>query len=78
MGAVTFTITERTDKRITFNAEGSPVPMTLNINLTALNAESTDVSTSMNVEIPAFMKSMLGGTLQKAVDQFGTLIQQLV
>ena len=32
----------------------------------------------MDVEIPAFLKAMVGGTMQKAVDQFGQLMQKIV
>lgn len=31
----------------------------------------------MEVEIPAFLKPMVGGAMQKAVDQFGALMQKL-
>ncbi len=77
VGEVSFVITERSAERIVFNAVGSPVPMNLFINLTAVAENRTELVTVMDVEIPAFLKPMVGGAMQKAVDQFGVLMQQL-
>lgn len=77
VGQVSFVVTERTPARITFEAQGAPVPMKLVINLKALSAESCEVTTEMDVNIPPFLKSMVGGALQKAVDQFGDLMTKL-
>lgn len=71
VGDVTLKLTERTPERIALTAVGSPVPMNLYINLKALSPEQTEMSTSMDVELPAFAKALVGPTMQKAVDQFG-------
>lgn len=77
VGEINFTVTERTDNRVVFTAQGAPVPLSLVINLKELSSESTELTTSMEVEIPAFLKPMIGGAMQKAVDQFGQLMQKL-
>lgn len=77
VGDITLKVTERTPQRVTFSAVGSPVPMNLAINLKPLDAASSELTTSMDVDIPAFLKPMVGGTLQKAVDQFGQLMGRL-
>ena len=41
------------------------------------DSTSTEVEASLNIDIPAVLKPMVGGTMQKAVDQFGVLIGQL-
>ena len=77
VGAIKLQVTERAADHVTLNAVGSPVPMTLVINFKSVSADTTELSTSMEVEIPAFLKPMIGGAMQKAVDQFGDLIQRL-
>jgi len=77
VGDITLKVTERTTSRIAFTAVGSPVPMNLALNLKPLGDESTELTTSMDVDIPVFMKAMVGGTLQKAVDQFGHFMSMM-
>lgn len=77
VGDITLKVTERTSERVTLTAIGSPVPMNLSVNIKSIAADRTELTTSMDVEIPAFLKPMVGGTLQKAVDQFGQLMQRL-
>lgn len=74
VGDITLKVTERSAERIVLEAIGSPVPLKLIVNLKAISADSTEITTSMDVEIPAFLKSMVGGAMQKAVDQFGQLM----
>lgn len=77
VGDITLKVTERTPERVTLTALGSPVPMNLSVNLKPLGDSQTELTTAMDVEIPAFLKPMVGGTLQKAVDQFGELMKRL-
>lgn len=78
VGEITLKVTERTPARVCLTAVGSPVPMNLAVNIRPDGSERCELSTSMDVEIPAFLKPMVGGTLQKAVDQFGELMKKLV
>ena len=77
VGDITLKVTQRTPERVTLTAMGSPVPMNLSVNIKPLSDTQTELTTSMDVEIPAFLKPMVGGTLQKVVDQFGQLMQRL-
>lgn len=76
VGEITLKVIERTPSRMVLEAMGSPVPMHLAVDV-APAGDASHVTTSMDVDIPAFMKPMLGGTLQKAVDQFAVLIGNL-
>ena len=58
-------------------AQGSPVPMKLNVALNPVDAASTEVKGSIEVEIPALLRPMIGPTLQKAADRFGELFASL-
>ena len=77
VGQIKFEIVERAEDHITFNAVGAPVPLKLVIKLKPLTAESTELTTNMEVDIPPFLKAMVGGAMQKAVDQFSGLMQKL-
>lgn len=77
VGQISLRIVERTPSLIRFNAVGSPVPMALNVNIRPLSADSCEISTVMDVDIPVFLKPMIGGALQKAADQFGQLMSRL-
>lgn len=76
VGEITLKVTERTPEHIKLSAVGSPVPMELAVNLKPVDSDHTELVTSMNVDIPVFLKPMIGGTLQKAVDQFGELMKR--
>lgn len=76
VGEITLKVVERTPSGMTLEALGSPVPMRLNVNVTP-EGSGSQVTTAMDVEIPAFLKPMIGGTLQKAVDQFAVLMGNL-
>lgn len=77
VGQITFAVAERTPERITLQAQGAPVPMKLAINIKAIDAATSEVSTEMDVNIPPFLKAMVGGAMQKAVNQFGELMVKL-
>ncbi len=77
VGAITLRVTERTPSGIKLVAEGSPVPMSLSVNVKPLTPESCELVASMDVDIPVSLKPMVGGTLQKAVDQLGALMGRM-
>lgn len=77
VGAITMRATERTAGKVVLNAEGSPVPMNIIVELNPLGDHETEVVGKMNVEIPAMLRPLVGPALQKAVDQFGSLFAQL-
>ena len=77
VGRIAFKVTERTPSRIAMSAEGSPVPLELSVNLKPLGESSTEITTTIDVEIPAMLRPMIGGAMQKAVDQFGDLMAKL-
>lgn len=77
VGTIMFRVIERTASRVVMDAVGSPVPLNLIVDLKALGDESTEIVTSIDVEIPAMLRPMIGGAMQKAVDQFGDLMAKL-
>lgn len=77
VGTISFKVTERTPSRVVMSAVGSPVPLELSVGLTPLGDDVTEIVTAIDVEIPAMLRPMIGGAMQKAVDQFGDLMAKL-
>lgn len=78
IGELRFDITERKEPtRIVFSSAGSPIPLSLSMDLTEKSANETEVVTTIDIEIPAMLRPMIGGKLQEAADKFTELISSL-
>ena len=75
-GTITFRVAEHTPQRITLQSDG-PMPMAMAVLLDAVAADTTDVTTEVNIEIPAMLKPLVSPHLQKAADQFGVLMAKI-
>lgn len=76
VGEITFTVVERKEpNKIVLQSAQSPVPLKLSVDLTDRTADTTDIVSEIDVDIPAFLRPMVGGKLQEAADQFGNLIK---
>ena len=51
--------------------------MELHINLTETSPESTSMTSTIEVDIPAMLRPMVGGKMQEAADQFAELVSGL-
>lgn len=72
-GKVVFKVTERDDRHIVL-ACSFPLPISLTINLSPVadDAAKTEVSTDVDIEIPAMLRPIIGPQMQKVVDHFST------
>ncbi len=77
VGEIKFEVKERTPERVAFVAGGLPMPMVIAVDMKSVSDTSTEVEASLDIDIPAVLKPMVSGTMQKAVDQFGVLIGHL-
>ncbi|MDE6135559.1 MAG: hypothetical protein K2F79_08290 [Muribaculaceae bacterium] len=77
VGDIRLRATERTADHIVMSAESSPVPMGMRVDFKALDENRTEVSGSLEVELPMMLRPLVGPTLQKAADQFGDLFARL-
>lgn len=77
VGELKFQITERTPERVVFKTVSSPLPLDMVLNLKPLSDSSTELTTAIEVEIPAMLKPLLGGMMQKAADSFGALMAKI-
>lgn len=77
VGEIVLLAVERTPEVIRLQAEGSPVPMGLEVKFKPVGDESTEVSGSIDVDLPMMLRPLVGPALQKAADQFGELFARL-
>lgn len=78
VGEIKFQVIERVPQsRIVFGSPSSPVPLTMTLKMNSLSDTSTEVVTSIDVEIPAMLRPLIGGKLREAAEQFSKLMSQL-
>lgn len=63
--------------KVVFGTESSPVPLTMEVDITPVDVASCSVTTQIDVELPVFARAIVGPQLQKAADRFGELISGL-
>ena len=78
VGEIKFKVDRRTPEAISLKAEKSPVPMNLILEMKPVDAESTELTGVRDVDIPMMLRPIVGPTLQKAADQFGSLFARFV
>lgn len=78
VGDIIFEVSERVrPNHIALKAANSPVQMELHINLTETSSESTSMTSTIEVYIPAMLRPMVGGKMQEAADKFAELVSGL-
>lgn len=78
VGEIRFDVVERQEpSRVVFAAANMPVPLKLALDLAEETPESTRVVSTIDVEIPAMLRPLVGGKMQEAADRFTDLIKQL-
>jgi len=77
VGRVTFRMQELGSERIKMQSEGTPMPLTLSLEMKPLAGQSTQITPTADLDIPFMLKAMVGPHIQKAMDQIGGLIATL-
>ena len=78
VGEIKFRVVERVEPvKVAFAAENSPLPIGMTINLKEVDPSTTEVSTELDLEIPAVMRAFIGPKLQKVADKFGEMMTQM-
>lgn len=78
LGQVIFRITERTPQTIVMKAEGTPVPLGVNVDLREVAPEATEATCSIDVDIPMMLRPMVAPHLQKAADMLTDIIVRVI
>ncbi|MDE5672964.1 MAG: hypothetical protein K2I02_06405, partial [Duncaniella sp.] len=78
IGQLVFKISERIPtSRVSFSAEGCPVPLSLSVNLKEAGEESTTLTPAIKIEIPPMLKPFIGNKIQEAADKFGEVFTSI-
>ena len=77
VGQIVLRRTECSPRGMKLVAEHSPVPMGLEVTLAPMGNDATEVVGTIEVEIPKMLQPIIGGTMQKAAKQFGSLFARL-
>lgn len=75
MGNMVFRVTEReAPKLIKLHGEGLPINMALSLNIEPVTPDSSQAYIEIDIDLPAMLKPMIGGQIQKIADQFGQVL----
>lgn len=77
-GKVKLLIVEREqDKTIKFEAQSSPIPLKMWIQLLEPNPNDTRLRLTLHTELNFFIRKMIGNKLEKGVDQIATMLSAI-
>ena len=62
---------------IRLEGQGTPVPLSMTLHITPLTPESCETYVQIDIQIPAMLKPMVNGPLQKMADQFAQMLRQV-
>lgn len=75
MGNLLFRVTERVaPSLIKLKGEGIPVEMALVLHVKPLSDTTSSANVDIDINIPAMLKPMVGGQIQKIANQFGDVL----
>lgn len=77
VGEITLAVTDRREHEgLTFTAANSPVPLTVDINLSPAgdNPEATVLMPSITVEVPAMLRPMVAPKMEEAANRMGEML----
>lgn len=75
MGNLVFRVTERVaPSLIKLKGEGIPIEMALILHLTPISDSSSSAKVDVDINLPAMLKPMVGGQIQKIANQFGEVL----
>ena len=62
---------------IRLEGQGTPVPLSMTLHITPLTPESCETYVQIDIQIPAMLKPMVNGPLQRMADQFAQMLRQV-
>lgn len=78
VGNLTFRVTDKTKPSlIRLQAEGSPVPLSLEMNIRPQGEEACNAQVTIDIKLPPMLAPMVGGHIQKMADQFGQVLKAI-
>ncbi len=78
VGAIRLKVVERTSpSRITLKGEGTPVPLQLQLDIHPVDDTACRAQAKIDLEIPAMLRPMISGPMQKMTEQFGSVLRSI-
>ncbi len=78
VGEISLKLTEReAPSRVVFEAQGSPVPLNVAINLAEAGENTTSMTPVIEVEVPPMLRPFVAPKMQAAADQMGKMLGNL-
>lgn len=78
VGAIRLKVVERTaPTRITLKGEGTPVPLQLQLDIHPVDEISSRAQAKIDIEIPAMLRPMISGPMQKMTEQFASVLRSI-
>lgn len=78
VGEMKFRIVERKEpESVRFLADTGLMPINVTIHLKEIEPDATEVSATIEAEIPMMLRPLIGGKLQEAADRFGEMFGRL-
>ena len=78
MGNIKFRVAEKVEPSlISLKGEGVPINMSLDLHITPISESSSSAKVDFNLDIPALLKPMIGGQIQKIADQFSQVLSAI-
>lgn len=78
VGSIRLRVVERTpDTRIRLQGEGTPVPLSLQLDIVPVDDNSCRASAKVDIEIPAMLRPMISGPMKKMTEQFAHVLRSL-
>ena len=75
MGNLIFRVTEKVaPSLIRLTGEGMPIAMAIEMHISPISDTSSSAKIDFNLDIPALLKPMIGGQIQKMANQFGEVL----
>lgn len=78
VGSIKLRAVERTaPSRITLKGEGTPVPLQLQLDIHPVDDTACRAQAKVDVEIPAMLRPMISGPMQKMTEQFANVLRSI-
>ena len=78
VGSIRLKVVERTaPSRITLKGEGTPVPLQLQLDIHPVDEASCRAQAKVDLEIPAMLRPMISGPMQKMTEQFANVLRSI-
>lgn len=78
VGSIRLRVVEKVaPSRITLKGEGTPVPLSLQLDIHPVDAGSCRAQAKVDLEIPAMLRPMISGPMQKMTEQFAQVLRSI-